>query len=315
MVDSFWDGKRIAVTGATGFLGSHVIDRLVATRRVPAQSIVAIGHGDVDLRVGDQALAALRTCDVLLHVAGDVGGAGYSYAHPATQLYNNTVMDLQVLEAARRCGVARVLLVGCVVGYSPASSVPLTETRVLEGPVPESSSGISQAKRTALVASALYHREFGLNVSVVMPANAYGPRDELDLARAHVIPATIIKCLTSDEVVALGDPATSRDFVFVEDAAEGILLAAELLPPGECVNIGSGVQTSIGEMVERCVALTGFKGTVRFDGAGPSTPSRRPLDLARARQLLGYVPRHSLDSGLTRTIAWYRAALASGTRV
>jgi GDP-L-fucose synthase len=309
----FWKNKRVAVTGATGFIGSHVVDRLVTDRGVERSRLMTPTHGYANLQILEQATAALSQCDVLLHVAADVGAAGYSSRHPATQLYHNTLMDLQVLEAARLAGIGRVLLVGCVVMYSGDPAIPLTESRALEGPLAESAAGIGQGKRNALVAAGLYHREFGLNVSVVVPSNAYGSRDELVLARAHVVPATILKCLTLNEVVSMGNPETSRDFAYVEDVAEGILLAAERLPAGEHVNLGSGAQTTIGDLVKQCVTLTGFRGSVRFDGSGPKVPKQRPLDIARARDVLGYRPTHDLESGLAKTIEWYRENVGRGT--
>jgi GDP-L-fucose synthase len=305
----FWKGKRIAVTGATGFIGSNVIDRLTTSRGVAPAFLVRLGRSDGDLRHFEPTRQAIAGCDIVLHLAADTRSASHSSRHPAAQLYNNTLMDLQVLEAARQAGVGRVLLVGCVVAYS-AETAPLTESRILEGPVPQSSRGISQAKRNGIVAARSYHQEFGLNVSVVVPANTYGPGDELDLAKAHVVPATILKCLTGDELVAMGNPETSRDFAYVEDVAEGILLAAERLPAGEHVNIGSGVETTIGELVRQCVAVSGFKGKVRFDGSGPQTPQRRPMDISRGRELLGFSPAHTLEDGLRKAIAWYRASLA-----
>lgn len=296
----------MVVTGGTGFVGSHVVDRLVATRGVHRENAVALGRGSGDLRVLDEAVRVLAGADVLIHLAADMGGLAYSRTHGASQYYNSSLIDLHVLEAARRNALQKVVAVSCSTAYPESAPSPLTEDALFAGSIRRSHLGTGAAKRGLVTCAMLYADQFGLDACVLIPNNVFGPRDEFDPAKSHVIPATIHKCLTQDELTVWGDGAALRDFLYVEDLAEASLLAAEALPAGTCVNVGSGAETSIRRLVEVIANVTGFGGAIEFDGSKPSGDPRRSVSIERARALLNYEPQFTLEEGLRRTVDWYR---------
>jgi GDP-L-fucose synthase len=304
----FWRGKRVLVTGGAGFVGSHVVERLVSTRGVSERDIVVPRSRECDLRLLDHCLKAVREVEVVLHLAADVGGMGYSRSHPAVQYYNSTLIDLQVMEAARRAGVPRMVAVSSSTGYPSQAPSPLREEDLFAGLPYEAHLGYGYSRRSLVVQAQVFHRQYGLDVAVVVANNAYGPRDNFDPATSHVIPATIRKCLEDDRLVVWGDGTAIRDFLYVEDLAEGTLLAAERLRAPEYVNLASGVETSIRELVQAIVEVTDFRGEVVFDTSKPGGETRRVVSIEKARALLGFEPRWSPREGLARTVAWYRGS-------
>ncbi len=306
---SFWKGKRVVVTGGAGFLGSYVVENLLHRRNVPRADVVIPRSSTHDLRDLANTVEVMQGCQIVIHLAAVTGGIAFSRAHPASQYNACTRIDLNVAEAAQRCGMQKVIAIGNLFAYAAEAPIPLRETCLFDGVPGGPHLGVGWMKRNLAVVTDLYHREYGLPMSAVYSANAYGPGDSVDPLHAHVIPSTIMKCLRESEVAVWGDGSPTRDFLYAADVAEGLLLAAERLEAADFVNLGSGHEVSIRELVERIVRHTGFAGKVTFDDTKGGGDPRRVASVEKARRLLGFQPATTLDDGLRRTVHWYRERL------
>jgi GDP-L-fucose synthase len=274
--------KRILVTGGRGFIGRSLVDLLVNHRSVPENQIIIPDSKRDDLRIYEncERLIKENTIDIVIHLAALIGGVGYSSTHPATQYYNNILMDLQITEAAKNCGVEKIVLVSSSCAYPKETKYPLREEYLWDGIPQETNLAYGIAKRLMTVQAPAYREEFGLNAVVVIPNNAYGPHDNFHPEHSHVIPSLIRRCLSGeDPLVVWGDGTPTRDFLYVKDFAEGVILAAERLDGDEYVNIGSGTETPIHELVSLVQKLTGQRaGHLRQDKTEwPSATQRRYL--------------------------------------
>jgi GDP-L-fucose synthase len=297
---------RILVTGGGGFLGSHLVDRL----RADDQDPFVARRADYDLTRWEDAerLFADARPELVFHLAAEVGGIGANRANPGRYWYANLVMGAHVLELARQHEVAKVVLAGTVCAYPKHTAVPFHEDDLWDGYPEETNAPYGIAKKSILVGAQSYRHQYGTNAIFLLPANLYGPRDNFHPTNAHVIADLIRKMHESpDEIVLWGDGSPTREFLYVEDAAEAFALAAERYDGPDPVNVGAGKEISIMELAELLADLTGFAGEIRWDDSMPNGQPRRSLDASRAKELFGFEARTPLRDGLERTIAWYRA--------
>lgn len=301
----FWKGKKILVTGGRGFVGSQVVKNLIEKRQVSPENIIIPSSKTHDLRSYEKTAEVVKGIDVILHLAADVGGIAYSSSHPATQLRNCLLMDANIFEAAASEGVKKLVAVSSAVSYPVDAPSPLKEEDLFIGEPAKGGYGYGFAKRMTVVMARAYKEEKKLNCNVLLSSNAYGVGDDFDLANGHVIPSLIKKCLTEKELVVWGDGSQVRDFFYVEDFAEAVVLAAEKLDTADPVNIGSANPMTIKELVNVVVNLTGFKGKVIFDDTKPQGQKIRNVSIDKATKLMGFEPKYSLEEGIKKTIDWY----------
>jgi GDP-L-fucose synthase len=302
--------SRVLVTGGGGFLGSHLVERLERD----GHDVVAARRLDYDLTRGEDAERMFRDADaeLVFHLAAEVGGIGANRANPGRFWFANLQMGLNVLEQARLHSTPKLVLLGTVCAYPKFTPVPFHEDDLWNGYPEETNAPYGVAKKSLLVGAQAYREQYGLNTIFVLPTNLYGPRDNFDLETSHVIPALIRKMLESpDEVVLWGDGSPTREYLYVEDCAEGLALAAERYDGPEPVNLGTGVETSIRETAELVAEAVGFEGRITWDTSMPNGQPRRSLDASRAEELFGFRARTPLREGIARTVAWYRAAAPS----
>jgi GDP-L-fucose synthase len=296
---------RTLVTGGGGFLGSHLVERLERE----GHDVFVARRRDYDLTRYDDAerLFADAQPELVFHLAAEVGGIGANRANPGRYWYANLMMGAHVLELARVHGTRKVVIAGTVCAYPKFTPVPFREDDLWDGYPEETNAPYGVAKKSVLVGAQSYRAQYGLDAVFLLPANLYGPRDNFDLETSHVIPALIRKMLESTgDVVLWGDGSPTREFLFVDDCAEGLALAAERYDGEAPVNLGTGVETSIRELAETIADLTGFAGEIVWDTSMPNGQPRRSLDASRARELFGFQAGTSLRDGLERTITWYR---------
>ena len=307
--------SRIVVTGGSGFLGKHLVARL---RQAGCNHVFVPRSADFDLthEADVSRLFAQQRPEVVIHLAALVGGIGANRANPGTFLYKNLVMGAQLIEHSRLTGVARFVMVGTICSYPKFTPVPFKESDLWNGYPEETNAPYGLAKKLLIVQLQAYRDQFGFNGVNILPVNLYGPGDNFDLETSHVIPALVRKCLEArdrgDRVLTVwGTGSPTREFLYVEDAARAIQLAAERLDTADPVNIGSGQEIRIADLVALIARKTGFQGEVRFDASKPDGQPRRCLDVSRAKQLLGFTAAVGLEEGLERTIAWYESARRS----
>lgn len=307
--DSFWR-KRFCVTGGAGFLGSFVVEKL---RQRGATDIFVPRKRDYDL-VDPQAIRRMledARPDIIIHLAAHVGGIGANRMHPAEFFYDNLMMGVQLMHQAWQRGVEKFVAIGTVCAYPKYTPVPFKEDDLWNGYPEETNAPYGLAKKMLLVQAQAYRQQYGFNAIYLLPVNLYGPRDNFDLETSHVIPALIRKCIEAQEqglpeVVVWGDGSPTREFLYVEDAAEGIVLATEKYNGPEPVNLGSGMEIRIRDLAEMIRRLTGFKGRLVWDTSRPNGQPRRALDTTRAERYFGFKAQTPFEEGLRRTIAWYR---------
>src|SRR5215212_553238 len=299
--------KRIVVTGGAGFLGTFVVRRL---REYEAVEVFVPRSAEFDLveSADIKRLFSTTQPDMVIHLAAVVGGIGANQKNPGRFFYENLMMGAQLIEHSRLLGVEKFVALGTVCAYPKFTPVPFREDDLWNGYPEETNAPYGVAKKSVLVGAQAYRDQYGLNAIFVLPANLYGPRDNFHPTNAHVIPDLIRKMSESpDEVVLWGDGSPTREFLYVDDAAEGLALAAERYDGGDPVNLGTGVETSIRETAELVAELTGFTGEIVWDASMPNGQPRRSLDATRARELFGFEARTPLREGLERTVAWFRA--------
>ena len=308
-MSDFWSDRRVCVTGGAGFLGSYVVDRL---RALGCRDVIVPRKRDFDLtsQVAVQRLYATARPDMVIHLAAVVGGIGANRAHPAQFFYDNLQMGTQLLHEAWRAGVNKFVAIGTICAYPKLTAIPFREEDLWNGYPEETNAPYGLAKKMLLVQSEAYRQEYGYNSIFLLPVNLYGPRDNFDPATSHVIPALIKKCVDArlagdDEIVVWGDGSPTREFLFVADAAEGILLAAERYDRSDPVNLGSAFEISIKNLVQLIARLTGFQGQITWDPTQPNGQPRRKLDTNRARSLFGFESSTTFEDGLRQTIDWY----------
>jgi GDP-L-fucose synthase len=304
---------RTLVTGGGGFLGSHLVARL----EEQGDEVFVARRRDYDLTRYDDAerMFAEARPERVFHLAAEVGGIGANRSNPGRYWYANLMMGAHVLELSRVHEVDKLIVAGTVCAYPKFTPVPFHEDDLWNGYPEETNAPYGVAKKSILVGAQAYREQYELDSIYLLPANLYGPRDNFDLDSSHVIPALIRKMVeASGEVVLWGDGSPTREFLFVDDCADGLLLAATRYDGGDPVNLGTGVETSIRELAELIAELTGFEGELIWDTSMPNGQPRRQLDASRAEQLFGFHARTPLRDGLTRTIAWYRDAVEAHAR-
>ena len=303
--------KNILLTGGAGFLGSHVARALerhgVARERI---TIPRSHEDDLRDRAACERLVAGR--DLVIHLAAKAGGIGLNREKPGELFYDNLIMGAELMEAARKAGVAKYVSVGSVCSYPKFASVPFTETSLWDGYPEETNAPYGLAKKMQLVQAQAYRAQYGFNAIHLLPVNLYGPGNSFDPAHSHVVPALIRKMEEAvrrgaRSIEAWGTGAATREFLFAPDAAEGIVLAAERYDDAEPVNVGAGEEISVRALIELIAELTGFEGEIVWDASKPDGQPRRKLDTTRAKRLFGFRATTALREGLAETIAWYRA--------
>jgi GDP-L-fucose synthase len=307
---SFWVDKRVVVTGGAGFIGSHFVGAL---HKAQAKEIVVVRSSEYDLTKEDQVVRLLDSTrpDIVIHLAGLVGGIGANKARPAEFFYRNLTMGTFMLHHSWRCGVKRFIAAGAGCGYPEHAPMPLKEESFWDGLPQEESAPYSLAKRLLHIQSIAYYQQYGFVSVVAIPGNVYGPYDNFDLQASHVVPALVRKFVEATEegareVTVWGTGRPTRDFVYAGDVADGILLAAQRYDHPELVNLSSGVETSVQELVETIKRLTSHRGRVVWDTSRPDGQLRRYFDISKARHDLGFEPWTNLEDGLAQTIAWYK---------
>ena len=307
---SFWQDRRVCVTGGAGFLGSYVVERLVerGARHVfiPQVSSYDLVQPEAVSRLMEDARP-----DLIIHLAARVGGIGANREHPADFFYDNLMMGAQLMHQAWQGGVKKFVAIGTVCAYPKHTPVPFREDDLWNGYPEETNAPYGLAKKMLLVQAQAYRSQYGFNAIFLLPVNLYGPRDNFDPSSSHVIPAMIRKIVAAQaagdqEVILWGDGSPTREFLYVEDAAEGILRAAEHYDGAEPVNLGSGSEISIRDLAVLIGRLCGYTGVFRWDTSKPNGQPRRALDVSRAEQYFGFRAQTSFEEGLRRTIDWYR---------
>ncbi|OGH72423.1 MAG: GDP-fucose synthetase [Candidatus Magasanikbacteria bacterium RIFCSPLOWO2_01_FULL_43_20b] len=302
-------GKKILVTGGAGFLGNAVVKEL-AKQGVNQTDIAVPRSREFDLREKNNCLLLTRDVDLVLHLAGNVGGIGKNQRLPGTLFYDNAIMGIELMEAARKNQVKKFVCLGTICAYPKYTPVPFREEDLWIGYPEETNASYGLAKKMLLVQAQAYRQEFGFNVIYLLPVNMYGPGDNFNPDSSHVIPATIKKICDAktrgDEFVEMwGDGTPTREFLYVEDAARGIILAAQYYDKAEPVNLGSGGEISIKDLVTFIAGMLEFKGEIRWDTSKPNGQPRRLLDVSRAEKEFQFKAQVSFRDGLQKTIEWY----------
>lgn len=307
---SFWEGKRVLVAGGAGFLGSRIVHKLAA--KFPAHIFIP-RKKEYNL-VQSEAVRKLyldSRADIVIHAAADVGGIEANRVNPATFFYNNLMMGAQLMEYGRQHGVEKFVAIGTICAYPKYTPVPFKESDLWNGYPEETNAPYGLAKKMLLVQAQAYRQQYGFNAIYLLPVNLYGPGDNFDPDTSHVIPAMIKKCVDavqnrSSQIVLWGSGSPTREFLHVEDAAEGILLAAEHYNDGAPVNIGAGFEIRVKDLAQMIARLTGFTGEIVWDTSKPDGQPRRWLDTTKAEELFGFRARVALEDGLRATIEWYK---------
>ncbi len=302
-------GKRVLVTGGAGFLGGFVVEAL---RRRGVAEIFVPRSSEYDLvdRAACRRLVQEQRPEVVFHLAARVGGIGANRANPGLFLFDNAMMGLQLFEECRLGGVQKLVVAGTICAYPKFAPIPFKEEDLWNGYPEDTNAPYGVAKKLLLVQSQAYRDQYGMSSVVLFPVNLYGPRDNFDLETSHVIPALIRKCVTArdegrDEIVLWGDGSPTREFLYVEDAAEGLVLAAERYDSSDPVNLGTGEEISIRDLARLVADATGFRGRITWDPSKPNGQPRRRLDVTRARERFGFVAATSFADGIRRTVAYF----------
>jgi GDP-L-fucose synthase len=308
---NFWEDKRVVVTGGAGFLGSRLVAKL---RAKSPREIFIPRRADYDLVQWDNVVRLYKDArpDLVIHLAGNVGGIGANRANPGRFFYDNLMMGVQMIEYARRQGISKFVALGTICSYPKFTPVPFREENLWDGYPEETNAPYGLAKKMLLVQAQAYREQYGFNTIFLLPVNLYGPNDNFDPNTSHAIPAIIRKCVDAvetgaKEVVLWGTGKATREFLHVDDAAEGILLASERYNGSEPVNVGAGMETSIENLAVLISKLTGFQGRIVWDSTKPDGQPRRSLDTQRAEREFGFRARIPFETGLKETIEWYRA--------
>jgi GDP-L-fucose synthase len=308
---NFWKTRRVCVTGGAGFLGSFLIEKLKARG---AKEIFVPRIENYDLTKLEDVIRTLDDArpDIIVHAAALAGGIGVNRARPAEFFYDNLMMGVQLMHEASRRDVEKFVTIGTICAYPKFTPIPFAEENLWDGYPEETNAPYGLAKKMLLVQGQAYRQQYGFNAIYLLPVNMYGPRDNFNLETSHVIPALIRKSLEAqargdDFIEAWGDGSPTREFLYVEDAAEGILLAAEHYNGDEPVNLGSGMEISIKDLLETITRLTGFTGRLVWDTSKPNGQPRRALNVERAARYFGFRAQMPFEEGLRRTIEWYRA--------
>jgi GDP-L-fucose synthase len=307
----YWKDKRVLVTGGAGFLGSFVVEQL---EERGCQTIIVPRSKDHDLRDRDAIIRLFREArpELVIHLAAIVGGIGANQADPGKFFYDNAIMGIQLMEYARQFAVQKFVAVGTVCAYPKFTPLPFREDDLWNGYPEETNAPYGLAKKIMLVQAQAYRAQYGFNAIYLLPVNLYGPRDNFDLESSHVIPAMVRKCVEAKqtgatEIVLWGDGSPTREFLYVEDAAEAILLAAEHYDADQPVNLGSGEEISIQNLAQLIREEVGFTGRITWDTTKPNGQPRRCLEVSRAKELFGFRARHAFRDGIHQTVAWYLA--------
>jgi GDP-L-fucose synthase len=318
---SYWQDKRVLVTGGHGFLGSFVVDKL---KERNALEIITFRSNDYDLSdinaidrlfndlgmLEPAKISTKRSNMVVIHLAALAGGIGANRKAPADFFYKNLMMGVPLMHKAWERGVSKFVAIGTICAYPRDTPIPFKEENLWDGYPEETNAPYGLAKKMLLVQAQAYHQQYGFNTIYLLPVNLYGPRDNFDLETSHVIPALIRKCLEArsrkgKSITVWGDGSPTREFLYVEDAAEGILLASERYNEIEPVNLGSGSEIRVKDLVNLIAKLTGFEGEIFWDTSKPNGQPRRALDISRAQDYFGFKARMPFEEGLRRTIKWY----------
>lgn len=308
--NGFWQSRRVCVTGGAGFLGSVVVDKL---RQRGAQDIFVPRIEEYNLVQLESILSMLDRArpDIIIHLAAQVGGIGANREHPAEFFYNNLLMGVQLMHQAWLRRVEKFVAIGTICAYPKFTPVPFDENNLWDGYPEETNAPYGLAKKMMLVQAQAYRKQYGFNAIFLLPENLYGPGDNFNPSSSHVIPALIRKCIEAqeedrDEVVVWGDGSPTREFLYVDDAAEGILLAAERYNGDQPVNLGSGHEVSIKDLVEMIARLTGFTGRIVWDTSMPNGQPLRSVSTRRAVEYFGFKARMPFEEGLPRVVEWFR---------
>jgi GDP-L-fucose synthase len=308
---NFWEDKKVTVTGGGGFLGKAAVRQLEELGAL----VRVIRSSEHDLRIAEQTRDAVEGAEVVLHLAARVGGIGFNRRNPAPLAYDNTIMGTHIFEQSRLAGVQKLVAACSVCAYPKFTPVPFSEDSIWDGYPEESNAPYGLAKKMLIVLSDAYRRQYGFDSCAPIMANLYGPDDNFDLEDSHVIAAMIRKFVEArergdDTVTLWGTGKPSREFLYVDDAARALILAAERLDSSQPVNIGTGIETSIKDLAETIHGLSGFEGEIVWDTSMPDGQPTRYLDVSRARELIGFEAETPLDEGLRRTIESFRAQQA-----
>ncbi|WP_254822994.1 GDP-L-fucose synthase family protein [Haloglomus halophilum] len=306
----YWSGRTVMVTGGSGFLGSHLVDEL--ERRNDAVDIFVPRSDEYDLRNREAIQQAFEEskADTVIHLAATVGGIGANRKNPGRYFYDNAIMGIELMEQARRYDIEKFSILGTICAYPEHTPVPFSEEDLYNGYPEKTNAPYGIAKKALHTQSWAYREQYGFNSIYLLPVNLYGPRDDFDLETSHVIPAIIRKCIEAresgeDAITAWGTGSPTREFLFVKDAAEGILDATEQYDSSEPVNLGSGEEISIQNLIELIVNLTGFEGQIEWDTSKPDGQPRRKLDTSRAKERFDWEASTEFRDGLRETIEWY----------